>query len=147
MREAVGSSFLFQIMIIFIFFFAAFMAIAINYSQAFQTKNKIINAIEQAEGYNATSRKTLEDIKSTTGYFRGISDDVCKDKLGDGAFVAKSTLNADLKGMCIKRNETASGSYYTVSTFIWFNFPIIGDIATIPVKGETKLIVNDSYEK
>ncbi len=57
MREAIGSTFIFKIAIFFIFFFVAFLSIAINYSQAFRTKNDIINHIEQSEGINNTSRK------------------------------------------------------------------------------------------
>ena len=139
-------------MIIFIFFFSAFLAIAINYAQAFQTKNRIINAIEQAEGYNVTSRTTIAEIKSSSGYFREIDDEQCRNKLGDTAFVARNSGQngagtEELEGICIRENQSDNGSYYTVQTYVWFNFPIIGDIATIPVTGETKLIVNNVIER
>ncbi len=146
MRESIGSSFLFQIMIVFIFFFAAFLAIAINYSQAFQIKNKVINAIEQSEGYNATSQERIASIKESSSYFRDINQAQCEAKLGSDAFVPQNEGTA-LNGICILRHDNGDGkAYYTVQTYVWFNVPIIGDIATIPVNGETKLIVNDNYE-
>ena len=145
MREAVGSTFLFKIMIIFIFFFTAFLAIAINYSQAFKAKNQVINALEQSEGYNATSKDRIANIVSSSGYFREVN---CEDDY----FKATDKSGHDLKGICIKRTgakdatDYTYGSYYSVITYVHFNFPIIGDIVTIPVRGETKLIVNDNFE-
>ena len=71
MREAVGSTFLFNIMIVFIFFFASFLAIAINYSQAFRIKNQIINYIEQYEGINTEKDKErIVNYISSSGYYR-----------------------------------------------------------------------------
>ena len=146
MRESIGSTFLFQIMIVFIFFFVAFLAIAINYAQAFRTKNQIINAIEQAEGYNETSKERIAKVTQSSGYFREVN---CSTKAGTDFIAAKDKSGNELKGVCIKHNQTTSASstsgYYTVMTFIHFDFPIIGDIATIPVTGETKLIVNDNF--
>ena len=146
MREAVGSTFLFQIMIILIFFFVSFLAIAINYSQAFQTKNKIINALEQGEGYNENSRETIENVQAATGYYREVN---CN-RAGEYYFVAQSASSpaVDLKGICIKHNTSNDmvGGYYSVTTYINFTFPIIGNLIAIPVSGETKLIVNDNFD-
>ena len=41
--------------------------------------------------------------------------------------------------------EDPNGNYYVVVTFIHFEFPVIGDILTFPVYGETK-ILNKSYD-
>lgn len=148
MREAVGSTFLFKVMIVFIFFFTAFLAIAINYAQAFKAKNQIINALEQSEGYNEKTKERIEQIQKSSGYFRnGI---VCSnyDNNDNKTYFSPTAKGSGVRldGICIAHTEGSApnSGYYTVRTFIHFDFPIIGDIATIPVTGETKLIVNDS---
>lgn len=148
MREAVGSTYLFQIVIVFIFFFAAFLAVAINYSQAFQIKNQVVNALEQAEGYNATSKERIKTIKASNGYFRDVNQAQCRANLGADAIVpTDSDTGAPLNGICILRHDNGDGkAYYTVQTYVWFDLPIIGNFITIPVNGETKLIVNDNYD-
>ena len=140
MREAVGSTFLFQIMIVFIFFFTAFLAIAINYSQAFQIKNQVINSIEQAEGYNETSRENIRKLANNSNYYRNVN---CPDD-----YIHVTSEGVELNGICVKQNRgsTTGSAYYSVQTYVHFDLPIIGNFIAIPVKGETKLIVNDNYE-
>ena len=69
MRESIGGAWLFGIVIIFIFFFSAFLAYSISYTKAFNVKNNIISFIEQNEGYNTTdldlASLTDEDLNKT----------------------------------------------------------------------------------
>ncbi len=50
MREAIGGSFLFQIVIFFVLLFAGFMCLTINQSKAFNVKDKIIQTIQSYNG-------------------------------------------------------------------------------------------------
>lgn len=143
MREAVGGTFLFKIMIVFIFFFTSFLAIAINYSQAFRIKNQIINAIENYEGYNNDSMNVMASVVNNSGYYRNIT---CSTKYGYNA-KTKESGGTVIKGVCIKETEEnftdgKTKKYYKITTFVSFNFPIIGNVFTIPVIGETKAIQN-----
>ena len=52
MREAIGGTWLFGLVITFIVFFASFLAISINYSKAFNVKNNIVDLISKYEGNN-----------------------------------------------------------------------------------------------
>ena len=45
MREAIGGTWLFGLVITFIVFFASFLAVSINYSKAFNVKNNIVDII------------------------------------------------------------------------------------------------------
>ena len=47
MREAIGGTWLFGIVILFIALFSAFLAYSVSYTKAFNTKNEIINIIER----------------------------------------------------------------------------------------------------
>ena len=138
MREAVGGTFLFNIVIIFIFFFASFLAIAINYSQAFRIKNQVINLIEQYEGIDE-SKEEIVDYIISSGYYREKTCD--SDSTGE-----RVSYNAkEAKGLCVKKMENRNGDiYYKVTTYVSFDLPIIGNFFSIPVKGETKIILNDN---
>ena len=56
MREAIGGTWLFGLVITFIVFFASFLAISINYSKAFNVK-KNINEIIKFINYLKTKTK------------------------------------------------------------------------------------------
>ncbi|MBQ9853635.1 MAG: hypothetical protein IJO57_01210 [Bacilli bacterium] len=147
MREAVGSTFLFKLMIFFIFFFASFLAIAINYSQAFRIKNQIINILEQYEGYGDASREKIWEIIGSSGYYR-VHDCINNSKKLEGQnVIAKNDAGAEteMNGICIYGKNTGPESkykVYKVTTYVSFEFPIIGNVFSIPVVGETKAITN-----
>jgi hypothetical protein len=117
MKEAVSGALIIKIMMIFFVLYIAFLAIAINYSQAFRVKNEIINIIEQYEGLNGKSESEikifLNEIKYTNEY-------------------------------SIVPVQTDRGPYYIITTHIKFKFPIFGDVLNFPIKGETKIIYQKS---
>jgi len=155
MKEAIGSTFLFNIMIIFIFFFSAFLAIAINYSQAFRIKNQVINYIEQYEGIDEISdEERIVEYINSSGYYRDKTCD-CSDYSCSNYEINKHPENNPnganvsvgsnrTKGLCVRKLKNNIGdTYYRVTTFVTFNLPIIGDFFTFPVQGETKVVTND----
>lgn len=146
MREAVGSTFLFKLMIFFIFFFASFLAIAINYSQAFRIKNQIINVLEQYEGYGDTSKEKIWNVIGNSGYYRYHPCVNNSNKLeGQNITYNGTTIN----GVCVYGKKSGpEGKYmvYKVTTYVSFDFPVLGNVFTIPVSGETKAITNPVYD-
>ena len=50
MREAVGGTWFFQLVIVFVLLFVAYLALSINYSKAFRVKNEVMSIIEREEG-------------------------------------------------------------------------------------------------
>lgn len=142
MREAMGSTFLFKLMIIFIFFLSAFLAIIINYSQAFRMKNQIINILEQSEGYTESARDDIVSVVGDYGYFRNR-------QCPNGTGVTNSS-GQRIRGVCIQKlpsDTSTSNRYYRVSTFVGFNLPVIGNLFTFEVVGETKQITNFTAEE
>ena len=57
MREAVGGSLLFYIMIGFIFIYIVFIAVIMNYAATYRASNYVITALEESEG--EVNRTTL----------------------------------------------------------------------------------------
>ena len=70
MREAIGGTAIFQIVIFFILLFTGFMCLSINHSKAFNVKNMIINTIERVEKIDLTNTENDEAIKEIVGYLK-----------------------------------------------------------------------------
>lgn len=156
MREAFGGSWLLGFVVLFIVLFSAYLAVSVNYTKAFKAKNKILNIIEQNEGFTTTKCETnktdncLKNSKSTedkiytylkeSGFLiNDLNGKVCPDD--DYKFIQDG-------GYCVQRVCTSQGSYYKVNTFIKIELPIVWQTFTVPIKGETKVLyyTNDGIE-
>jgi len=134
MREAIGGALLIKLVMFFIVIYVCFLAIAINYSITFRVKNQIINLIESYEGYDL-AKVHIDDYLSNVGYYRSvgkltIGDGTCEDEYG---YCHESISITNAAGDQI-------GTYYKVTTYVSFDFPIIGQISNFPVSGETRVI-------
>ncbi len=119
MREATGGALLIKIMLTFIAIYVSFLAISVNYALAFRVKSKLITIIEVNEGWavNSPADREIVAFLEQVGYTRK----------GD-------------KWYDITEVSTARGSYYKVTTYISFEFPVVGTFFTFPITGETKII-------
>lgn len=150
MRDAVGGSLLLNIVVIFtsivILFFAGIMA----YSKAYKIKNRIIEVVERHETYNPTVQATLDEDLKKSGYIVATKDQI-KYKCGEdtGNLNTSGYLYCVYEKSCDKRctnstectlDECVGQRYYEVVTYIHFDFPVIGDMLTFEVKGETKML-------
>ena len=68
MRESIGSTWVFMIVIVFILLFVSFLTLALTYSKSFKTKNELINIIEKYEGVSSDSVKVINNYLSYSGY-------------------------------------------------------------------------------
>ena len=116
MREAVGGTALLKIVIIFLAVYVGFMAVVLKYGRIFRIKNKLVNTVEQQEGFS-----TEEEIKNYARQNLGFNGKVC-------ACYEK-----------VKRGET---DYYYYKIKVWMDFQILRNtpLVSIPVSGETRII-------
>jgi len=142
MRDAVGGSLLLNIVVIFtsivILFFAGIMA----YSKAYKIKNRIIEVIEKNETYDDTVEPKLEEDLRKSGYIVATKTQV-ESKCEDGNLNTSEYLYCVYEKSCDKTDEDGNcvgQRHYEVVTFIHFDFPVIGDMLTFKVKGETKML-------
>lgn len=143
MREAVGTTWIFQLVIIFILIFAAYLALTINYSRAFMVKNEALTIIEKYEGMQNRTIDTVNGYLQTSGYkemgvcpsgWYGISN-------LDSTKAEESSSNkkyywcyTKIKGY----NNTSPGrAYYKIRMFFKFELPVIGRLLTFDVDGKT----------
>lgn len=145
MRGAIGNAMVMNIVITFIILTTAFLVGSISYSKAFKVKTKIVDIIEKYDGdFNlGEGKKIMSEIETylgETGYrTSSATSNSCKKYASDGDKIMSSTSNYDI---CIIAKNSNSGSYrpeyYKVVVYMYFDFPIIGDMIKIPVTGETK---------
>lgn len=148
MKEAVGSTWIFIIVITLILFFTAFVSLSTNYTRTYKIKDEIISILTSKKGINKSAITTINKELVDLGY-NSIS--TCPDdgstwyafsRSNDIGFVSKKKAN-----YCIKKTELKEypgrlpASYYSVAVFFKVDLPVIGDMFTLVVEGETSSIV------
>ena len=142
MREAIGGTWLFGLVITFIVFFASFLAVSINYSKAFNVKNNIVDLIGKYEGNNCKSRKKIGEYLSDVGY---LVIGTCPDDYY-AYDLQGNYLSGTKRGYyCVKSEDTSDNTvvdkkYYRVVTFFKLDLPMVGDLTTFRIKGETESV-------
>ena len=156
MKDAVGGSLLLNIVVIFTSIVILFFVGIIAYSKAYKIKNRIIEVIEKNETYSpAIATAQLDNDLGRAGYIIASKDQIDEKCVKSG----QTNLNVVEPGRsgylycvyeksCARRetdpntgNEVCTGERsYEVVTYIHFNFPVIGDLMTFAVKGETKTL-------
>ena len=115
MRDAIGGTMLFWIVLFFMALFISFMAVVIQYARVYKIKNSTIEALERNEGL--CNEDSLGSFLLSSGY-RGPYT-LC--------YHASSS-----------NEEDNIGGYYTITLYARFAFSNFG--FNMPVSGQTRLI-------
>lgn len=151
MREAIGGTWITQLIIIFMFIFVAYLALSINYSKAFRVKNQTLSIIEKREGINDTSLKYINSYLKKSGYD---TKGKCKD-MGNNVYGISNLNSTSLTLVrntneeyyyCLVKVKSPSKNfqykaYYKVKLFFHFSLPVMGNISTFDVSGQTKDVI------
>ncbi len=152
MRQTVGTTTLFKIVLAFTFLFAAFLAVAVTYNRVFKLKNEMIGIIEKYEGTTTKSLEIINNYLVSNGYkTKGncLSNQFgVYDLVGGGYESARNNkqyyycLNYRCDGNNCKINDknypNGKKVYFGVTLFFKFDLPFFGDLAVFKVNGETK---------
>ena len=157
MREAIGGTWLLGLVLTFIVIFASFLAISINYTKAFNVKNNIVDLISKYEGNNCNAREKIGNYLKDVGYL--VPGD-CSKADPDGIY---SYYGYNLDGnrvtsgkayYCVSMDSTEDTTtmdkrFYRVIVFFKLDLPLVSELATFRVKGETESImfVTDEAER
>lgn len=162
MREAIGGTWLFQIVIFFILIFTGFMCLTINQTKAFNVKNKIIETIQS---HNGASSFAIDEIVSyikensyrTTGVMpkeiKANGKDIsytCYTRDGNETtdrpvFCLAKVLYGENNMFCDDGScELPSMSYYRVVVFYQLDLPIFHDLFNFSLTGDTKVLYGSS---
>jgi len=153
MKEAIGGSYLFILVIIIVALFTSYVSISTNYSRCYHIKDEIINAIEINGGVDNYTLTSINTYLNNIGYR---STGTCS---SSGA--KKFSVDNDLSDVptskanyCIERHKKEevvsttngvtghpkSASYYSVEVFFKLSMPILGEMFFIPISGETSIL-------
>ena len=142
MKEAIGTSFVFNLMMIFIGVLIAMFVGSLAYTKGFKVRNKIIDIIEKYEKYDIKDSAQIDEINdslSSIGYqVRGDNTSKCKAR-GNASQVTNTIQNNDYE-YCVYEYNTSRGKYYGVTVFIHVDIPLIGGLIDIPLYGESRLV-------
>lgn len=146
MREVSGSTWTFQMIIFFILIFACFLTLVLSYSKAYTIKNRMLTIIEKYEGVTSESSKIINDFIYHHSYK---TTSTCPSEwMGaidlEGNYEMSNGNNKYY--YCYRENTAPSGMiYYDIEVFYRFNLPVIGEIATYRVEGQTNTFIGADH--
>lgn len=148
MREVSGTTWSFQMIILFILIFAAFLTLVLNYSKAYSVKNEFLSIVEKYDGVTPESVGILDSYLNANSY-RTKGKCPTNDEneiwygapLLDGSAPEEANSNTSYYYCYNVQNISENQIYYNVIVFYRFNLPVIGEIATYKIKGRTNSIV------
>ena len=142
MKEAIGSTWTIQLMIIFILIFTCFLTLVMSYSRAYSIKNEALSITEKYEGISSESGAILNNFLKENAY-KTVGN--CPDD-----WWGASDLEGDFN--LVQNNQKYYYCFHEISSkkemisyefrfFYKFNLPIIGDITTFKVDGTTNAFI------
>lgn len=149
MRQAIGSTWILQLVIIFMLIFISFLSLSISFTKAFKTKNELVTIVEKYEGVSESQNGALTIINNYllyNGYstFGNCDDgDYGASSLDNPALEKVTSTNINTKYLyCVRKLDTSTDSLkhraqYRIRIFYKFSLPIIGNIYTFSVNGTT----------
>ncbi len=147
MREAIGGTWIFQIVIFFVLLFTGYMCLTINHTKAFQVKDTIIKEIERKEGVSLNNPDSDEAIQKIVGYLKATSyrtTGKCPDGyMGynrDGHIDSRNSAFCIAKKTIHESSDMPDMSYYRVLVFYQLDLPIFRSVFNFKVSGDTKII-------
>lgn len=155
MRESIGSTWVFQLVLIFILIFVAYLTISINYSKTFKLKNEVLSIIERNEGLTEGNRGGMGIVNNylQTQNYNGRGS--CEVGYYGAKTLSGTNMNTDFDFIssptstkyyyCVKKvsgyySSKPKRSYYRIRLFIDYDLPVIGKIFTFTADGQTSEI-------
>ena len=156
MKEAIGGTWLFQIVIVFIMLFTGFMCLTINRNKAFSVKDEIIQTIQSYNGidingsYNENKEDAFHDIVEYLRYSSYRNTGVIPEDGNYSCFSKEGQAVTKNPVFCIEQinvrdesspfNELPGMAYYRVVVFYQLDLPIFHDLFNFRVVGDTKIL-------
>lgn len=143
MKQAISGTWVYITVLIFMVILIAYVTISINYANAYEISEEVIKIVEQYEGFNANSIKKIDalltnNVHTTKGFCQRQDGEVVVGVSGQNY---DKDLNKGPYDYCIKRTTgNADGTtryYYETTIFFSFSLPVLGDLFTFKIPGQT----------
>jgi hypothetical protein len=153
MKEAIGSGYLLSFIVTLIGVMIVIVVSSINYTKTFKVKNKMIDIIEENYGYNESTETEIETFLGEAGYKVSAGTDTdnnCKNKVMKKICdkingCSNNNINSKLEYVsegsqydyCVIKVLDSSSNYYYVTTYMYYDLPVVGNMIKISVSGTT----------
>ena len=141
MKDAFGGIMNLAMIVVFLLIAIGTLALTVSYTKAFKMKNYVISTIEQYEGLNCFKSEGSSNCYSrivehaeSIGYHPTVMS--CTNKVGNYYCYE------------YKDSDDGNGYYYTITTQVDINFPIVNKIfstSVFRVSGDTKVFSKTWY--
>lgn len=142
MKEAIASTYLYNIIFVFIAVVFAFIMGSLIYYKSMKVNKVIISSIEKYEGYNDLSITEINQSLTSIGYGVTADGKQCPNK--DGIKPIIRSPKGQLYCIYLYDNDAQDGSnkYYSygVITYITLNFPFANIFLKIPIYSKSNRI-------
>ena len=134
---------MFNIVITFVVIMLGVFIASLAYSKAYKVKNKIIDILEENGTMDVEdSIDEIDGVLIELGYNENRDRECTAQKGGE-------IYNSDGLDYCIEKIETTgnkSGNfYYRVTTYMHLDIPLVGELLSPPITGESKVIYSTYY--
>lgn len=144
MKEAIGTTTVFSLIMVFTGVLILLFVGAISYSKTYKIRNRIIDIVEKHYGYNDDARLEIEEDLASIGY--RISNQECPQQpRGNVENALLIGPQSDYR-FCIYQYQANRGNYYGVLVFLHFDVPLLRNGVNVPVYGETKTLFDASIQ-
>ncbi len=143
MKEAIGGSYVFNIIIVFILIIFAFFMALFSYNKAFKVNSRLMNTIEKHEGFNDLALAEITNTMNILSYEDGAHDN-CPQTYDEGTLI---NMSGSMHKYCIYRFTIDEHYYaYGILTFMHLNLPMIGEFLELPIFSKTDKIYDFNVE-
>ena len=149
MRESIGSTFLYNMIFVYILIVFAFLTGIMGFYKSYKINVRILNYIAQYNGYNKYSYEKIENYLSSIGYQNSNNNFIqnqCptnKGKSGEGNLITSSNagLGSTTYQYCIYYYNDDNSDYYSygVISYLSIDLPIVDELK-VPVFSKGKKI-------
>lgn len=174
MRDSIGGVYLFNIVILFIILFTGIMCMTVNRTKAYSVKDAMIQAIELNSGVETTAFSgeasgIMVDIGEIASNFAYRETGDCNRNSDEKNYIGfdrtgKQDSNSSNTSICVRKvivnksedvfalydedyylsGEAPSGCYYSVKLFYSLGIPILKEVFSFSVQGETKTVYGEN---
>jgi len=158
MKEAIGGTWIFGIVMTFIVIFTTFVSVTTNWSRCYKVKDDIINIIQRNNGVTKHTvtqiNATLKDLGYTTtsecptdgdcwyGFTIGRDEHADNTNKEVNYCIKKVNINKmNSDGTWMGATGSIDRSYYHVVVFFRLNWPVFRMIFNFKVEGQTSQII------
>lgn len=149
MRESIGSTWILQLIIVFILLFVGFLTLTLSYSKSYKIKNETMSVIEKYEGLTSDSVKIINNYLTYNNYnAKGKCEDSSWYGLDDLSVTTLEAAQPNKKYYyCLKKRISKHKKhYYEINTFFQFNLPVVGNFTSFTIEGSTADITVSNHD-